>query len=488
MKSLGTQFDEAIRHHQAGRLAEAMGGYKAVLSSQPSNPAALHFLGLCHHQQGRHAEALPLMLKAVQLAPRDPTFHSNLGPVYFCLGQLDKAAECYERALRLDPATPGALSNLGNIHESQGRLPEAIECYRRAIALNPKLPDAHVNLGVALQKLNLVDDAIAAYHSAVTLSPMLVQAHWNLSQALLLKGDLAEGWREFEWRLLRDDFARLRSSLPRPHELKKDNAVCLVQSEQGYGDLFQFARFIPSYRGLLPAGARLVLRCPAQTRRLLAGLPGVDELEAGDAPSTANYDASIPLLSLPLALGIDTGAIATPGPYLKADGRLAGAWRERLPNDAFNVGLCWAGSPTHKNDHNRSIPPSKLAPLASIPGARLHSLHKGTNQLGSFPLPDGMEVYDLSPLLDDFADTAAAIAGLDLVITVDTSLAHLAGALGAKTWVLLPFAPDWRWGLSSETTPWYPSVRLFRQPSAGDWEAILSQITSALKELISARP
>ena len=443
---------EGLALHQQGNLDAAEGKYRAALATDPDHPIAQHYLGVIAHQRGSHEEALPLLQRTVDAVPREPEFHNNLG---LALAALD-------------------------------RNDEAIAAYRAALDLKADHVGAWTNLGLALQAQNRVGEAIAAFRKAVALAPQFAQAHWNLAPALLLDRQYAEGWREYEWRAKVPEFSRNPRSYdaPRWDGVSRPGMTLLLTTEQGLGDTLQFIRFAST---LAAKGLRVLIHAQEPLKPLLARADGV-AAAFGPADALPACDAHLPLLSLPGVLDVAEDGFAATAPYIAAPlprrERLA---RGPLAQGRRNVGLAWAGSPNHSNERRRSIALARLAPLLAAPGTVWYSLQKGPAAAEVDALPSGHSLVSL-PQDYEFEDTAALIAALDLVVTVDTSVAHLAGALAKPVWVLLPFAPDWRWQLGRDDSPWYPTARLFRQPRPGDWEAVVGAVASALQERFAAAP
>jgi hypothetical protein len=362
-------------------------------------------------------------------------------------------------------------------HQQAGRLEQAVTLYRGAIAAAPAVPELHNNLGTALCELGRSGEAIPSLRRAVALQPDYTDAHVNLAMALLTHGAFAEGWQEYEWRWRMPAYARTRATLtaPRWHGEAGRGRRLLVHAEQGAGDTLQFCRLAPlaAARGL-----EVWLSLPAPLVRLLSGLPGIAGVVANEAALPA-YDVHCPMLSLPFALGITAGSIPH-APYLHADPAQIAQWRARLAGveGGLRVGLAWAGSPLSPADGRRSIAPERLAPLAGLRHVRLFSLQKGGP-----PPPASLGLVDVTAQLDDFADTAALVANLDLVVSVDSAVAHLAAALGKPVWLLDRYDHCWRWLAGRRDSPWYPSLRVCRQPRPGDWDTVLAAITHDLGRL-----
>jgi tetratricopeptide (TPR) repeat protein len=510
--SAGRALQMAQEQHRAGRFAEAEGFYRQILSQLPDHPGAMHSLAVLLVQRGRVDEALPLMRRVVQLKPQDAAAHSNLGQALEAIGRLDEAVAAYRRAIQLKPDLAGAFSNLGNALLDQRRLSDSIAACRRAIELQPDMAEAHNNLGNALSAAGCLDEAIAAYSQALRLNPNYVQAlsnlggtlidsgrldepvnlfrralqidpefpdaHWNLAIFLLLHGNFAEGLPEYEWRWKVKKVLRPPPfSQPRWDGHDLNGRTILLHAEQGFGDAIQFIRYAPM---VAARGGRVIVQCPMELKRLFSQIPGIQVLAAGDP--LPKFDFHCPLLSLPLAFKTDLQSIPSSAPYLSADPELVETWRGKLPtgDNRRRIGLAWAGAATHANDRNRSILPANFAPLAQVKDAVFYSLQKG--DAAKSPPPAGMALIDFTSDLKDFADTAAMIENLDLVIAADTSVAHLAGAMGKPVWVLLPCNPDWRWMLHRLDSPWYPTMRLFRQKRAGEWQATIEETAAALRK------
>jgi tetratricopeptide (TPR) repeat protein len=413
--------------------------------------------------------------------PDDAELHFARGTALNALGEHARACGAFARALSLRPDHAPSWLNMGNASADLDDLASAETLYRTAIRLDATLAEAHTSLGFILTMQGRLPDAIEACEAAINLRPDFAQAHWNLAVAALLGGDLTRGFIEYEWR---KQHARFRANFLDIPGRQWDGAdaggqTILVRAEQGYGDTIQFARYLPLIRD---AGGCPVLVCAPSLVPLMQSIPGVRAVSAsGPLPA---YDSWIDLISLARVFGTALDTIPNPTAYLSADPILAQAWRARFAagrqgggqqdqDGARKVGIAFAGNPRHRADRRRSIPPDFDVRLPDIPGLSFVSLQHG-GPAGRLGLPD------LTQWMTDYAETAALIDTMDLVITVDTSVAHLAGALGKPVWILLPHAPDWRWLLGRADSPWYRSVRLFRQPVAGDWPGVLAEVTQAL--------
>lgn len=465
----------ALGHHRAGRLAEAETGYRTLLSRQPAHADASHLLGLIAIETGREAEAVVLIEKAVALQPGEPMYHANLGVAYRRLGRGDEAIASLRRAIALSPHFANAHGGLGHALLDRGRPDEAITALRRAIELSEDYPEAHARLADAYVRTGQFAAAIPHYQKAIALCPSDASTRSNFALLLLRLGRYREGWQEYEWRLgvaaSRRDF-----SVPRWNGEAAPGQTILIHAEQGFGDTIHFLRYLPLVRSRSGA-TRVIFQCQPELVSLVRQ-SGDWDAEISSAQSiTPSCDLHLPLLSLPLVIG-RFDPLPMSQPYLRADSAHRAAWRDRLgPKASIRVGVAWAGSATHREDARRSIAPGALRPLLSIPGLSFYSLQ----------IPRATaELIDLTEHVSDFADTAALLTELDLIISVDTAVAHLAGALGRPVWTLLSAAPDWRWGVEGETTPWYPTMRLFRQRTAGDWDEVIGRVGDELRAMATA--
>jgi Flp pilus assembly protein TadD len=468
-----------------GRLAEAAQSYREALRLRPDYPEAHNNLGVALRDLGRPAEAEESYRVALHLRPDYPKAHYNLGVALRDLGRPAEAEASYREALRLWPDYPEAHNNLGNVLSDLGRLAEAEASYREALRLRPDCPETHNNLGVALSDLGRPAEALACYDRVLAIRPDDVSAHFGRSRPLLLRGEYAEGWREFEWRWRGGTAEKVKvRGFAEPQWRGKDvtGKTLLLHAEQGFGDTLQFCR----YASLVGATARVILEVQSPLVRLCSSLAGVAQVVARGEPLPA-FDLHCPLMSLPLAVGTTLDTIPSEVPYLTADPALVAGWRERLTCfHGLRVGLVWAGSLRPEPeliaiDRRRSITLAMMAPLGEVSGVSFISLQKGEPAAQSANAGLGLALHDFTASLQDFADTAALIEALDLVISVDTSVAHLAGALGKPIWLLNRFDTCWRWLLDRDDSPWYPQLRQFRQPSPGDWNSVMRAVRDALQ-------
>ena len=480
------------------RFDEAVKAFDKVVQLNPDNPPAWKGLANALAEAGRTDEALLAWRHVLQLNPGDGDAAYQClerhGNMLHNLKRFDEALANYEQAHALNPANPNACNNVGAALQSLHRDEEALVWFDLAIGLRPAHVRAHLNKAMSLVPLGRFDEAIAALDHAGTIDPDNAEIEWNLSLLRLMTGNFEAGWagREARWR------GRMRSasypSFSQPMwlgDMDIEGKTLLVQEDEGLGDTLQFARYIPL---LAARGARVILVVRDQMYPLLRNLPGIAQCiarkSAGPLP---HFDLHCPVCSLPGAFGTRLDTIPSDVPYLPAPSEdLVRIWKSRLDAEGIGgcgksrIGLVWSGNPKHDNDHNRSVPLQTLLRITDA-NATFVSLQKDPRAGDSAVLAQS-GVIDLTSHLADFADTAALLSCLDLVITVDTSVAHLAGAMGRPTWVLLPFVPDYRWLLGREDSPWYPTLRLFRQSKRGDWKAVLDRVRNELAERISARP
>ncbi|MEG4802206.1 tetratricopeptide repeat protein [Microcoleus sp. ARI1-B5] len=461
-----------------GRVADAIAYYDRALALQPDLAETDLALGSSLPNPDNLDEALAVCQQAVQELPSSAGARCNLGIVLHKQGKIAGAIACYQQALSLKPDFPEAWNNLGKAFEEAGKMAEAIECYDRAIELKPGYINPLNGLGKALHSSGQFAGAVTCYSQAVTFNAANPESHLNLGLALLLSGEFERGFSEYEWRLLVKEKQFPTYNFQQPIWDGKDleGKTILLCPEQGLGDAIQFIRYADLVK---QKGGRVIVWCLPHLQRLFAQVSGIDELIVNpeDAP---DFQVRAQLMSLPHLLGTTLETIPAKVPYLAPPP----GWECSIPNTPnLKVGIVWSGNPKHSQNKVRSFPLDLLTKLLEIPGADFYSLQKEMTAEARAWL-EQMPVTDLSSHLHDVADTAAVISALDLVISVDTSVAHLAGALGKPVWILLCFVPDWRWMLESEDSPWYPTARLFRQSTAGDWEGVLERAILALKERI----
>ncbi|MBT3368559.1 MAG: tetratricopeptide repeat protein [Nitrospina sp.] len=513
----------ADRYHRSGDIQQAQVQYQRILRVEPDQPEALHALGIIAFQLKKYENAGSLIGKAIENKPKVPQFYYNLGLVFVSLKRQKKAIQAFQKAIEIKPdyadayynlglalkkhhqfeeavlnfkhvikLTPDdadAYYNLGNTYEALDRYEAAVENYQLAIEENRAFAGALNNLALVLKAMGRIDEAIRHFREALRLKPGLAEAHWNLSLALLINGQFEEGWKEHEWR-----FRRGKKSTIYPHRfgipLWDGSAFTgkrlFVHSEQGFGDTLQFIRYLPMVKRL---GGTVIFETFGALLGILNGFPGVDELVeiSPDRRHVENCDYYVPLMSLPMVFTRDIPTIPSNIPYIFADPVKVEQWKNRINKKGCKIGIVWAGKPAHENDGKRSCDLKHFSPLAEIPGIELYGLQKGGAARQAETLAGMRRIINFDRELKDFSATAAAIENLDLVISVDTALVHLAGAMGKPVWTLLPYAPDWRWLLEREDSPWYPTMRLFRQPLRGDWGTVFDKVKDKLQKLTRER-
>jgi tetratricopeptide (TPR) repeat protein len=475
--------EQALDLHRQGRLADAERLYVEVLHLAPGDANALHLTGVVAMQTGDLPRALVLMDRALAINPQMAGAHYNRGVVLRGLERPADAIASFEAAIALKPDYAEAFSGRGAALHDLHRLTEADESLARAIALNPRNADAYSNQAKVLLDLGRPRDAITQCDKAIALSPGFAEGYVNKSLSLLTLGDYKQGFELYEWRAAVVPSIGARAG-GRPRWTGQEDVAgktIFLTWEQGFGDTIQFCRYIPRVAAL---GARVVASVQEPLRRLLAQLgPDIDVVGENETPEAFDYTA--PLMSLPRAFKETLETIKAPPRYLQADADDALRWRKRLADrSGAKVGLVWAGGAKLGNliaavaDARRSIRLADLAPLGKARGVSFVSLQKGPAATQGRAAPFGL--FDATDELSDFADTAALVEALDLVITVDTAVAHLAGALGKPVWILNRFDTCWRWMLGRDDSPWYPSVRLFRQPAPGDWTSVIDRVGDEL--------
>lgn len=511
----GDQLAQAIALHTRGELDAAAALYLQVIRVEPQNFDALHMLGVYSYQTGDLATAQRLINQAIRVRPDDALAHVHLSAVLQKQGQLQEAltailhalklapdhalalnngaallsadlkrpAEALpllEHALRLNDADATAWNAMGYALIELRRYDEALLCLERALQLLPGFALALYNQGNALQLQNRPQDAMRSYDAALAQQPDLIDAQIGQSACRLLAGDLPQGFKQYESRWRKPAYQAMAQPYTQPLWLgvaPLAGKTLLVHREQGLGDTLQMVRYLPQ---LTAQGARVILRVQPALKTLLDGVGAA--IVISDLEPLPPHDCHIPLMSLPLALGTRLDSIPADVPYVRADAARNAQWRARLgARTAPRVGLAWAGNPKHDNDSARSLPLLKLCRLLT-PGVEFIAVQRDLAAADRLLLAREPALRSYAADQTDFAETAALIAQLDLVICVDTSIAHLAGAMGKPVWLLLPWAPDWRWLLGRDDSPWYPTMRLFRQPRAGDWDGVLERVAAALAE------
>jgi tetratricopeptide (TPR) repeat protein len=465
--------------YRQGRLDESIIHLRRATVIDSGNLPALRLLGLVLHDAGRMQEAVHAFRQVSTLDPGDVEILSNLGACLCALGQIDEAAAACDLALAIRPDYAPAHTNMGIILDVRNDFEGAVAAHRRAVAASPGYVKGHANLAVALRNVGEIDEALEVSRRVVALDPEQPQARFNHSHFLLMSGDLLNGFVEHGWgrkcKGWAHGFLELREPEWRGEAL--DGRTLLLYAEFGIGDALQFVRYLPMVAQM---GGSVVLQVQAELVPLLRRLTGITVVPRGVA--LPRFDVHLPLMDLPRIFRTTLESIPAEIPYLHADPASVARWRYALDEtSSLKVGVVWAGNPLHRGDRYRSLRAQDVLPRLIMPGVQLYSLQKEPRAEDAEVLARrSAEIIDLAPVIDDFADTAAAVMALDVVIAVDTSVVHLAGALGRPVWVLLPYALDWRWLRNREDTPWYPTARLFRQRKAQVWEDALSCVSSEL--------
>ena len=432
-----------------------------------------------HQRAGRLPEAVGALRKLIELNPNNAEVHAELGVCLIQSRQPAAAVEACRSAVALDPNLAAAHNNLGACLRSLGHCEEAAAACRKAIEIRPNYAHALTNLGAALSELDRNPEALNLHLRALELEPELRESHWNLAMCCFRLGDLKRGFLEYEWRFKGPVGVQLSHySQPRWEGGDLTGKTILLHGEQGMGDILQFVRYVPL---VAAKHAKIIVACHPELCRLLANMRYVSQTIAIGA-SPPPFDVYCSLMSLPALFGTTQATIPAYTPYLNAPADLVRLWDQRLGRrgTARRVGLVWAGRPEYSSDSVRTIRLQQLAPLAGVQGIEFHSIQKGPASREALNPPPGMRLVNHSEQLTDFAETAALMANLDLVISVDTAPAHLAGAMAKPVWVLLPTPADWRWMLQRSDNPWYPTMTLFRQNSPGQWDEVIRRIADSL--------
>jgi len=500
--ALRADFPEALNnlgtmYKSQNRLDDAAACLQRAIELKPDYAAAYNNLGNVMKMKGHIADAIPLYCKALEIKSDFVEAVSNLGAALRLSGRFEEAKTCFDFAMDLAPDYPDIQNNVGNLRQITGDTKGAMQAYDRALELRPDFPEPHNNRGTILQAEGKIEEAVACYRAAISHRFDYPEARNNLAMALLSLGDYPNGWREYEWRWGIPDMIGARRQFIQPQwrgeaatassSLSDSPPILLIHSEQGFGDTLQFCRLasLATQRGY-----RVVMEVQKPLVRLVRSLAGVAEV-VGRGDPLPNFDVHCPMLSLPLALGLTVDSIPAPIAYLHAEEADIANWRDRLAQDiapnALKIGLVWAGNPRLHSpdlsaiDRRRSISPELLAPLWEIPGIQWFSLQKDGPKA-----PEGQPMLDYMAEMKDFADTAALVSNLDLVITVDTAVAHLAAALGRPVWIMDRFDCCWRWLGDRHDSPWYPNLSRHLQPSAGDWEAVVGQVKQRLQQTLAS--
>jgi hypothetical protein len=465
-----------------GAQAEQL--FKKAIEIDPGLSEAWFNRAEIHSKNGRWHQAVDFYQQAIRLNPRMSAALNNCGNILRKLKRHEEALEAFQKVIELEPDLAEAYYNLGSTYRDIERFEDAVNWLSRAIQLKPDYAEAWNNLALTCKNCGDFQRALTYFNRALNINPDLAVAHWNRGFVHLLLGDWIDGWKDFEWRFKIPEHHNLY-----PHKINGrlwdgrpiPDKTLLVHDEQGLGDTFQFVRFLPWVRRRC---GRLILETRKELVELFRDQACLDEMiiRSPDRPPDVSFDRYIPLMSLAGVMGTTAESRTFDAPYVVAPMEKTTCWKERLPKDTVNVGLVWAGRPEHANDQNRSCPLTALTPLFELGHIRFFGLQKGP--AGDNPALSGIapNFINLGMELRSFADTAGLLNSLDVLITVDTSVAHLAGAMGRPVWLMVPYIPDWRWGLNDSTTPWYPTMTLFRQSRPKDWATVIDSIRRRLLE------
>jgi tetratricopeptide (TPR) repeat protein len=476
---------------RSGKLDEAEDCFRQILLLQPDRADARGHLArlvsvraYAHQERGELNSAIEGYEESLALVHEQSRVHNNLGNIYKELGRLADAIAAYREAIAVDIGLAEAQLNLGNaLYQLTGETAQPILHFRAALEANPSFAEASLNLGFLLEQEGDAAGATQCYRDAISASPDFAEAHFNYALQLLLRGEFGLGWQEYEWRTRRPDVqgSQPYAGRPRWDGTALGGKVILLYAEQGFGDVIQFARYATL---VADRGGKVILSGPPKLKSLLKSVSGVSDV-VGIADSLPDFDVCCSLLSLPRILGTTLDTIPARVPYMRPDPDRVMHWKARLAGDrgSLKVGLYWATETKSRFAPLKSFTLDKLAPLADIAGITYYSLQRGAAAGQAAHPPRGMRLVDLSSELADFSDDAGLLANLDLVISIDTATAHLAGALGTPVWTLTHFPPEWRWLLGRDDSPWYPSMRLFRQGRAQPWEQVTARVGQALREM-----
>ncbi len=477
----------------SGKPQEAAEMCRRAVTLDSGNADAWGNLGIALYDMGRKSEAIQCYERAIALRPGFRDALNNLGTVLKELKHYDAAIPVFRKCIAHHPNHVPAYNNLGNVFEAMGRFHDAIDCYNKVLTLDPNCLEAHNNLAVTYDGLGDYDLALKFYEKAVSIRPENPRCHFNLALTLLRVGEMDRGWREYEWRWQCNDFPSERRNFKQPIWKGDDlqGKTLLLYAEQGKGDAIQFARYITPCSKF---NGKILVEVPSDLVPLVKLIKGADEV-IGRVNEQTKFDLQLPFLSLPVALNMTTNTMADQIPYLKANSDHSAIWRKKV-DDALaakgktpklKIGIAWAGNPTHVRDRARSSKIEQWAPVAKIKDVQFFSLQVGPVAHTIKNAPPGMDTIDLSAEIKDFSDTAALIDNLDLIISVDTAVIHMAGAMGKEVWMLTPYVPDWRWLEKREDTPWYPTVRLLRQIKLEDWTDVMLRAADELAELVAKK-
>jgi Flp pilus assembly protein TadD len=480
--TLAQILDAGMTLCRQNRFADAERLFRNATARFGENPIILNNLASILALQKKLDEAMAWHDRAISAEPTHALSHANRGKTLMSLQRFDEALESFRRVIELEPNNAGATGDLGVCLRRLNRDEESAKYFRRAIELSPQTASNHAYLGQVLWDLGQPNESLQSLRRAVELGPGDPKLHHALGMGLLLMSDLPNGWRELDYRWQTSDYAAIASptSTPRWDGSPLKGRTIYIQPEQGLGDTLHFIRYAAL---LADNGGRVAVGTHRPLKELVATAPGVSAVAAEDEPLPP-HDCWVGLMSLAKFFATDLSDIPANVPYIRADAAKVARWKERLANDSnFKVGLTWAGNPEHTRDRLRSMRLNDFAPMTKVHGVTFYSLQRGAGAEQAKSPPPGLNLIDLANELPSFSDTAAAVENLDLIISVDTALIHLAGAMARPVWTLLHYAPDWRWMLDREDSPWYPTMRLFRQKTYGDWGEVMERVSEELRRV-----
>ena len=471
--------------YEKGQSDKAIICYQKALKLNPLYYDAYYNLGILYQETENFDEAITCYQKAVEIDPHPPEAYNNLGLALYEKRDIDEAIVYFQRALQINPDYPEAYNNLGNALRIKGQSDEALDCYQKALEINPNYPEAYNNLGNILKEKGNIDEALACFDKALRIQPDFASAHWNKALAFLLSGDFKQGWKEYPW------FWRVKGVIPRNYNQPVwdgsniNEARIFLYAEQGFGDTIQFIRYIPLVARRFK---EVIIECQEELVSLVKNIKEIC-IVIPKGEGIPEFDVHCSLLMLPVIFDTSLESIPADVPYITVDPNISLKWHGKLQGDTsqLKIGLGWAGGHTGRTLHERSCSLDLFSVLGEFNNISFYNLQKGeAAEQAKSPL-EGMKIIDFMDEISDFEDTAGLIENLDLVISVDTAVAHLAGALGKPVWTLLSYAADWRWMLNRDDSPWYPTMRLFRQLSMGDWKSVIAQVAEELRLLTAKR-
>ncbi len=470
---------------KAGREQGAIKAYRKAIELNNDYVEAYSNLGNCLQKQNKHAESIEYYTKAIELNPDYADTYNNLGAALYHLKNFEAAAQNCRKAIELKNNYTDAYKNLAGSLYRLGDFKSAKENCHKAIKLKANYAEAYNTLAAVLQMEQRFDEAIECYNKTVEYAPDYAEAYYARGMLYLCQGEFAKGWDDYQWRLKTEKTKfTLRYDKPWWQGENFGGKTLLVQAEQGFGDSIQFVRYMPMVK---ERGGRVILAEKPELLNLFENLNDIDDLVSIRKlmEGKVSYDLYVTLLTLPAIFDTKIDTIPARIPYLWAKASKVTDWRKKIETDALKVGIVWAGNPEHLNDHNRSCALKNFTRLAKIKNVKIFSLQKGPGIKQIKDWSADMELINLGQKFEDFTDTAAAIENMDLIISVDTSVIHLAGAMGKTTWALIPYESDWRWMLNREDSPWYPTIRQFRQKEYGNWEELFARVAKQLQILVS---